>query len=125
MDLKRICLYMILPPLLVSCGLSGGSSLEEDLSRLDRELDSAAEYVELKKLRISTIENLLNSRGITETQEYEIYGRLYDEYSTYNFNKAVEMLQNQERLAMDRGVDESCLPQTFEIDYVRVFQKAR
>ena len=30
MDLKRICLYMILPPLLVSCGLSGGSSLEED-----------------------------------------------------------------------------------------------
>lgn len=24
-----------------------------------------------------------------------------------------------------RGVDESCLPQTFEIDYVRVFQKAR
>lgn len=23
MDLKRICLYMILPPLLVSCGLSG------------------------------------------------------------------------------------------------------
>lgn len=101
MDLKRICLYMILPPLLVSCGLSGGSSLEEDLSRLDRELDSAAEYVELKKLRISTIENLLNSRGITETQEYEIYRRLYDEYSTYNFNKAVE------------------------IDYVRVFQKAR
>ena len=96
MNLKRICLYMILPPLLVSCGLSGGSSLEEDLSRLDRELDSAAEYVELKKLRIS-----LNSRGITETQEYEIYGRLYDEYSTYNFNKAVE------------------------IDYVRVFQKAR
>ena len=106
MDLKRICLYMILPPLLVSCGLSGGSNLEEDLSRLDRELDSAAEYVELKKLRISTIENLLNSRGITETQEYEIYGRLYDEYSTYNFNKAVEMLQNQERLAMDMGSDD-------------------
>lgn len=106
MDLKRICLYMILPPLLVSCGLSGGSSLEEDLSRLDRELDSAAEYVELKKLRISTIENLINSRGITETQEYEIYGRLYDEYSTYNFNKAVEMLQNQERLAMDMGSDD-------------------
>lgn len=97
---------MILPPLLVSCGLSGGSSLEEDLSRLDRELDSAAEYVELKKLRISTIENLLNSCGITETQEYEIYGRLYDEYSTYNFNKAVEMLQNQERLAMDMGSDD-------------------
>ena len=92
MDLKRICLYMILPPLLVSCGLSGGSSLEEDLIRLDRELDSAAEY--------------LNSRGITETQEYEIYGRLYDEYSTYNFNKAVEMLQNQERLAMDMGSDD-------------------
>lgn len=106
MNLKRICLYIILPPLLVSCGQGGRSSLEEDLSRLDRELDSAAEYVELKKLRISTIENLLNSRGITETQEYEIYGRLYDEYSTYNFNKAVEMLQNQERLAMDMGSDE-------------------
>ena len=48
MNLKRICLYMILPPLLVSCGRGG--------------------Y---------------------------------------------------------KGVDESCLPQTFEIDYVRVFQKAR
>lgn len=103
MDLKRICLYMILPPLLVSCGLSGGSSLEEDLSRLDKALDSSEEYAAIKELRIASIENMLNSRGITEMQKYNIYGSLYDEYSTYNFNKSVEALRNRERIAQESG----------------------
>lgn len=87
----------------ISCSQSGNSPIEVDLSRLDKALDSSEEYAAIKELRIASIENMLNSRGITEMQKYHIYGNLYDEYSTYNFNKSVEILRTRESIAQGSG----------------------
>lgn len=104
MNLKRLYLCgSLLLPLCISCSQSGNSPIETDLSRLDKALDSSEEYAAIKELRIASIENMLNSRGITEMQKYNIYGSLYDEYSTYNFNKSVEALRNRERIAQESG----------------------
>ena len=209
----------------VSCSLPQESAYEAELSRIDEALSRSEEYVRMKQQKISTIENMLNSRGVTpmdnwvkttptggisgETQikvsvdenktddsrqtvllfrtgsqnvEIPIYQRykvqkvevsdpallaarkiatVMDEFHTYAlewtpeyirtfvdgkelfhynpddypkgrnadtwpFNKPFELKLN---LAWGGdwggmyGVDESCLPATYEIDYVRVFQK--
>lgn len=104
MNLKRLYLYgSLILPLCISCSQSGNSPIEADLSRLDKALDSSEEYAAIKELRIASIENMLNSRGITEMQKYHIYGNLYDEYSTYNFNKSVEILRTRESIAQESG----------------------
>lgn len=87
----------------ISCSQSGNSPIEADLSRLDKALDSSEEYAAIKELRIASIENMLNSRGITEMQKYHIYGNLYNEYSTYNLNKSVEILRTRESIAQGSG----------------------
>lgn len=83
----------------ISCVPSAESGIEDDLVRLDRELENASEYVRLKEQKISTISNLLNSRGVTPLQQYQIYGQLYREYVAFQFDKAKEMLEHQIRLA--------------------------
>lgn len=75
----------------------------EDLKRLDEMLEMTDEYVLTKEHRISSIENMLNSRGVTILHKYHIYGKLYEEYMAFQFDKAKEMLENQENLAVQMG----------------------
>ncbi len=70
------------------------------LQQLDEAIGNAGRYVSDKEVRIMSIENTLHSRGVSEEKQYEIYGLLFDEYRTYNFNKAVEALSNQKTLAL-------------------------
>ncbi len=101
--------FRVLSQLLVSvllfssCFRSQESPFEKDLGRLDEVIAMADEYTAVKEQKISTIENLLHSRGVTPLQQYHIYGELYNEYEAYQFDLAKDALDNQIRLAEEMG----------------------
>ncbi len=86
-----------------SCIRLHESPFEDDLSRLDDVISMADEYVRIKEQKISTIENMLHSRGVSPLQQYHIYGELYKEYEAFQFDMAKEALDNQIRLAEELG----------------------
>lgn len=88
---------------LASCNIIHQSPFEDDLRRLDEALDMSEEYQHAKSQKISTIENMLNSRGVADLQKYHIYGQLFQEYAAYQFDKAKEMLEHQEEIARRLG----------------------
>lgn len=83
----------------VSCARTQESPFEKDLRRIDEVISRADDYMSVKEQRISTIENMLHSRGVTPLQQYHIYGELYEEYAAYQFDKAKDALDQQLRIA--------------------------
>lgn len=83
----------------VSCLRNTVSSYEEDLQRLDYVLTHSDEYLRAKQQKISTMENMLHSRGVTPLQQYHIYESLYQEYQPYQFDKANDILDSQIAIA--------------------------
>ena len=104
---SRYFLSLVIAFALVSCSsFQYGNPCSDKLGELDITLEKSDDYVDAKEERISTIENLLHSRGVTELQQYHIYGQLYDEYVAFQFDKAKEMLEHQERIADSSGRDD-------------------
>ena len=81
----------------------GVGPFENDLRRLDDALSRAQEYVTVKEQKISTIENMLHSRGVDLLQQYYIYGRLFDECEAFQFDKAKDALDAQIEIAEQLG----------------------
>ena len=100
--IRRIS-YLVFLFLTISCTIVDKGPFEEDLEMIDDALKMADEYDHAKDQKISTIENMLNSRGVNDLQKYHIYGQLFDEYEAYQFDKAKEMLERQETIADDLG----------------------
>lgn len=69
------------------------------MKRVDDALDHMSEYVALKESRINAIAETLSDKELTLHQKYVTYGRLYEEYAPYQFDKAREMLEMQEDIA--------------------------
>ena len=86
-----------------ACKQAGDSSYESDLRRMDEALSRAQEYVSVKEQQISTIENMLNSRGVELVQQYYIYGKLFDECEAFQFDKAKDALDAQIKIAEQLG----------------------
>lgn len=99
----RTLLIIVVLPFLASCRNIHQSPFEDDLEMIDAALTIADEYVHAKEQKIRTIENMLNSRGVNSLQKYHIYGQLFEEYEAYQFDKAKEMLENQESIAESLG----------------------
>ena len=76
---------------------------KELLDELDRTIEEADTYVSAKKLRIKTIENTLQSRGVSPERQYLIYGELFYEYQPFNYGKAAEALEKQKGIALTLG----------------------
>ena len=95
--------YILLALLSVSCVNSYVHPCEDDLRRLDDALEEMDEYVAIKESRIATISETLDDPGLTLNQKYGVYGRLYEEYCPYQFDKALEMLGMQEEIALQMG----------------------
>ncbi len=102
-NMKRLSLLFLSAVIIAACSRTEERPYSADLDRLDEALARAGEYVGIKEQKISTIENMLHSRGVTPLQQYHIYGELYKEYLPFQFDKAKEMLENQERLAEEIG----------------------
>ena len=92
-------IYILSILALVSCAKTYVHPCEDDLRRLEETLDKMDEYVALKESRISVISEILSDPALTPQQLYSTYGRLYEEYLPYQFDKAVEMLMKQEEVA--------------------------
>ena len=92
--MKRLAFYLCLL-FAVSCTSGNESVYEQELIRIDKALERADEYVHMKQQKISTIENMLNSRGVTPLQQYHIYRQLFLEYQPFQFDKAKETLEYQ------------------------------
>ena len=88
---------------LASCTPYHESAYESELRRIDEQLERSDEYFHLKQQKISTIENMLHSRGVTPLQQYHIYGQLFLEYQPFQFDKAKEMLEHQLEIADQLG----------------------
>ena len=73
------------------------------LQELDKTISESEKYVSDKLLRIKTIENNLHSRGVSPEKQYEIYGELFDEYQTFNYGKATQVLSEQKEIALALG----------------------
>ena len=99
--IKRLSFFLLLLSLSVSCVERKGNAVDDALEQLDEALVRSSEYFHIKQQRISTIENLLHSRGVTPIQQYHIYGSLYDEYRTFQFDKAKETLDSQIAIARE------------------------
>lgn len=84
---------------LASCAKGYEHPMESELRRVDEALDEMDEYVALKESRINTIRESLTDTGLTLNQKYSIYGRLFEEYAPYQFDRAREMLEMQEMIA--------------------------
>ena len=82
---------------LAACTSNSGSVYEGELRRIDEGLKHSDEYCRMKLQKISTIENMLQSRGVTTLQQYHIYGQLFLEYQPFQFDKAKEMLEELQR----------------------------
>lgn len=87
----------------VSCVNSYVHPCEDDLKRLDEALEEMDEYVAIKESRIAAITEALADPGLTLKQKYAVYGRLYEEYLPYQFDKSLEMLSMQEEVALQIG----------------------
>ena len=93
--------YLVLSGILaiMSCANTYEHPLESELSRVDHALSYMEDYVALKESRINTITESLNDDDLTLQQKYSLYGRLFEEYAAYQFDKAREVLETQEMIA--------------------------
>lgn len=118
----RTLLIIVALPFLASCRNIHQSPFEDDLEMIDAALTLADEYVHAKEQKISTIENMLNSRGVNSLQKYHIYGQLFEEYEAYQFDKAKEMLERQESIA--EGLGDASLRNDALLDKAMLFINA-
>ncbi len=95
--LLNVLLTAMLSPAVVSA--SSTTDAIGEIKHLDEVLESADDYVSKLKLRLMTFENMLHSRGVSLEQQFDIYGQLYDEYATYQFDEAISVLDKRMALA--------------------------
>lgn len=101
-SMKHCSISAILSLLLaVSCVDAYRHPLADEFERLDSELARMEEYVKEKEAKISTIEGLLASDGLSPEQKYGLYGQLYQECVAYQFDKAKAILESQEAIAAE------------------------
>ena len=101
--MKKLLIIQLLAFLLASCGESYRHPMESELARIDKALESMDKYVELKENRINTIMEPLADESLPLSQQYTIYGRLYEEYAPYQFDQARKMVEKQEQIAEQMG----------------------
>ena len=98
--MKRLLIISLFAFIMASCGESYRHPMESELARIDKALESMDKYVELKENRISTIMEPLADESLPLSQQYTIYGRLYEEYAPYQFDQARKMVEKQEQYLM-------------------------
>lgn len=75
------------------------TELSATLRVLDQALEHSQEYVNVRQLEISSLQNMLNSRGVNLRKEYEIYGELFNLCSSFNFDQAKDAATRQLEIA--------------------------
>ena len=78
--------------------------LAADLSALDETLSRSAEYQAAHERRLFALEReLASGRVITLQERYDTYGEIYRLAYPYQYDRAMEALNNQEKMALRMG----------------------
>ena len=81
-----------------------GFDIQADLQQLDETLGKAAEYAAAHERRIQAVEHdLATDRPLTDEFRYEVYGQIYDLTYAFQYDRALEALDNQEQVAARMG----------------------
>lgn len=70
---------------------------------LDRALESAQEYIDVRETKIAGYNAMLQQETLSPIQRYNIYKSLYEEYYSFQFDKAMEMLDRRYELSSMLG----------------------
>lgn len=66
---------------------------------LDRALESAQEYIDVRETKIAGYEAMLQQETLSPIQRYNIYKSLYEEYASYQLDRAMVMLDRRYELS--------------------------
>lgn len=81
----------------------GAQDSAKELERLDQTLEISHTYVDAHNRHIQELNDALNSPSITLERRYEILCSLYDAYRSFQFDRAIEILDERERVARQLG----------------------
>lgn len=73
---------------------------ENILKELDSTLEAAEQFVEARQTNIDAINSMLESDNLSLQQQYDIYKNLYEQYLSFQFDKAMEMLDRRYELSV-------------------------
>lgn len=100
--MKNLYRYICALLLWVTAALYPASLSAQDnaiLDELDRTLDAAEQFVSARQSNIDNIQKMLEAEGLTLQQRYDIYKGLYEQYLSFQFDKAMEMLDRRYELS--------------------------
>ncbi|MGM9787327.1 MAG: DUF6377 domain-containing protein [Candidatus Cryptobacteroides sp.] len=105
---KKLVVAVLL--LLLQSLYLGAYDIKEDLAYLDKILDNSAEYLSQKESRLHRLELDVNSTNDLR-RKYVLLNKVYEEYFSFQFDKALKVLDEQERVALELK-DSELLTQT-------------
>ena len=76
---------------------------EQELRRLDHTLDISNTYIDSHNIYIQGLDNILNDESLSLERRYEVLCELYDAYRSFQFDKAIEILDKRQRVAEELG----------------------
>lgn len=87
--------------LLVLCSINAAAyDVRTDLQNLDNVLSRSEEFELIRNNRVQRLELELNSEySRDDARKYALYTTLFEEYYSYQFDKAMDVLNRQEQLA--------------------------
>ncbi|MHB8208305.1 MAG: DUF6377 domain-containing protein, partial [Mucilaginibacter sp.] len=96
--MKRIIL--LIPFLLLFYPAFSNQNYDSLLNKLNDVLDNKKTFDQQKTTRIEKLETYLNSNRINDLNfRYNLYLSLYDEYKSFNYNKAYDYVQKLQQTA--------------------------
>lgn len=100
--LKRLTasIFIVAVYLLQPVTLSAQNTI---LQELDKTLDEADRYVQIRLSHIASLEKMLHTSNITLKQQYNIYKSLYNEYYAFQFDRAMDMLDKRANISKQMG----------------------
>lgn len=72
---------------------------ESIFDELDRALETAQDYIDVRETKIAGYEAMLQQETLSPVQRYNIYKSLYEEYYSFQFDRAMEMLDRRYELS--------------------------
>lgn len=93
-------ILLLVAGLFVSCAENETRTLAD---KLDHMIESKQEFDAVKEKRIAELRQLLGVTCLTAEQEYEINGRLYEEFKKYKLDSAIRYMSRNVELARQMG----------------------
>lgn len=89
-------------------GLFSSVAVAQDtiFDELDRTIEATEEYVGVRQTKIAGYEALLQQETLSPMQRYKIYCNLYDEYYSFQFDRALDMLDRRYELSQQMNNSE-------------------